>query len=75
MPEYMCAVTQSHRRSYDLPQDQPPQCCGKPMALVPDAPSAPAPARYGSRAGPEARAIPAPGASAVPRKEWWQHWK
>ena len=34
MSEYICAVAQSHRRSYDLPQDQAPQCCGKPMTLV-----------------------------------------
>lgn len=73
MAEYMCAVAQSHRRSYDLPQDQTPQCCGKPMTLLPDAPAA----RPASSAGPETRAMPAPGAAASPQKgkEWWQHWK
>jgi len=75
MSEYICAVAQSHRRSYDLPQDQAPQCCGKPMTLVPDAQPASAPARYGSSVGPEARAAAAPEAAALPPKEWWQHWK
>jgi len=71
MSEYICAVAQSHRRSYDLPQDQAPQCCGKPMTLLPEA----APARPASSAGPAPSAMPAPEAAALPQKEWWQHWK
>lgn len=69
--EYVCAVSPSHRRSYDLPQDHAPQCCGKPMTMMPDA----AAARPASGAAPEPRALPAPGAAALPQKEWWQHWK
>jgi hypothetical protein len=73
MPEYICTVAKNHRRSYALPQEPAPQCCGRPMTPAPDE----APARPASGAGPEARATPTPGADAPPRKEkeWWQHWR
>jgi len=76
MPEYVCAVTKTHKKLFGLPPSQPPQCCGKPMALAQGAPQPAAPAQPAT-AATKPQALWTHETSTISQKEkkWWQFWK
>lgn len=77
MPEYVCAVMKNHKKSFVSPQAQPPQCCGRPMAFIQDAPQPAACAQSTTAANvkPQALSMNAPSTIPQKQKEWWQFWK
>ena len=80
MPEYVCAVTKSHKRLYGQTQESAPVCCGKPMVATPElvpVPPQPASGAQPAAASAEPRSPWPREPATIPQNttDWWKLWK